>query len=74
MGIRDFNFRNSRFRKREKSGVNQSLIYIHPFSSLTPLHPQYPKNLFLGSTNIERGEEAFAPSTKTYAYRYRVDP
>jgi len=27
LGVRDFNLRNSLFRKRGKSGVNRSLIY-----------------------------------------------
>jgi hypothetical protein len=35
-GIRNFNLRNSQVRKREKSGLNQSLICRRHFSPLSP--------------------------------------
>jgi hypothetical protein len=38
LGIRNFNLRRNRVRNRGKIGLNQSLIYIHPFAAtLTPI-------------------------------------
>ena len=58
MGIRDFNIRNSHIRKRGKTGLNQSLIYMPPFPPLSanyfyfPLFNSVAKKLFLGVKNI----------------------
>jgi hypothetical protein len=37
MLIRNFNLRSSQFKKRGEIDLNQSLIYIHPFSPLSPI-------------------------------------
>jgi len=38
MGIRNFNLQDSKVRRRWKIGLNQRLIYIHPFpSTLSPV-------------------------------------
>ena len=34
MGIRNFNLRRNEVTKRGKNGLNQSLIYVHPFPPL----------------------------------------
>jgi hypothetical protein len=36
MGIRNFNLRRSEDRKRVKIGLNQTLIYMHPFPHSYP--------------------------------------
>jgi len=33
MGIRNFNLLRSQIRKREKIGLNQSIIYMHSYQS-----------------------------------------
>ena len=37
MDIRKFNLQKSQVRKTGNIGLNQSLIYIHPFPPLTPI-------------------------------------
>lgn len=44
MGIRNFNLRGNQVRKRGKIGVNQSLIWIHPFSHGHPLFFIFPSS------------------------------
>jgi hypothetical protein len=67
IGIWKFNLR-SQVRKRRKIGLNQFLIYIHPFLLLSPQFLFLPffnsvaKKLVLGRENIGVGE-ALTPLT-----------
>jgi hypothetical protein len=60
MGIRNFNLRSSQVRKWREIGLNQPLIYIHRFPSLSSqffylsLLKSIAKKLFLGRKNSGR--------------------
>jgi hypothetical protein len=74
MGIRNFNLWRSQVRKWGTIGLNQSLVYTHPFphfqsnSFYLPLFNSVPKiKLFLGTKNKEGAQPHLAPSPN-YAY------
>jgi len=65
VGVRNFNLQSGQVRKGWNIGLNQSLIYIHPFLPLSnkfllfvPLQLNIQKNIFLGIKNID---EQFVP-------------
>ena len=63
-GIRNCNFWMSQVGNRRKIGLNQSIMYIHPF---LPCHPKcthsWLTKLFLGRKNIERWGGGNPPPT-----------
>jgi hypothetical protein len=69
MSIKNFNLQSSQVRRRGKIGLKQYLIYIHPFTPLSPIFLPTPLQLTSPPKNYTKKKKImgwqFHPNTVT---------